>query len=43
MNKANKLINFIEDIAHLYSFLQSVTGKSGQVSDVVAFYSSFLF
>ena len=36
-------MNIIENIAHLYSLLQSVTGKSGQVSDVVAFYSSFLF
>ncbi|XP_066026498.1 uncharacterized protein [Pocillopora verrucosa] len=24
-------MNIIEDIAHLYSFLQSVTGKSGQL------------
>ena len=36
-------MNIIEDMAHLYSFLQSVAGASGQVSDVVAFYSSFLF
>ena len=35
-------MDVIKDIAHLYSFLQSVTGKSGQVSDVMAFYSSFL-
>ncbi|XP_066026493.1 uncharacterized protein [Pocillopora verrucosa] len=25
------IMNIIEDIAHLYSFLQSVTGKSGQL------------